>query len=71
MSELSFCGFLVFRVWRKKAESKSVIAGPKLLLDIWGLMISAGRRHSVGSDASLRGLSSWTNAPLTALSFGG
>ena len=28
---------------KKKAESKNLIADPKLLLDIWGVMVSAGR----------------------------
>lgn len=32
-----------FLLENKKAESKNVIADPKLLLDIWGIMISAGR----------------------------
>lgn len=32
-----------FPFGEKKAESKNVIADPKLLLDIWGIMISAGR----------------------------
>lgn len=43
MSELRFCGFFFFPFWRKRAESETLMAGPKLLLDIWGVMISAGR----------------------------
>lgn len=46
MNELRFLGGLVsfFFFWGgEKAESKNLIADPKLLLDIWGVMISAGR----------------------------
>lgn len=36
-------GFFFFPFWRKRAEAEPPMAGPKLLLDIWGVMISAGR----------------------------
>lgn len=45
MSELRFCAFF-FPLGEKGAESETLMAGPKLLLDIWGVMISAGR-HAI------------------------
>lgn len=43
MSELRFLWIFFFPFGGKGAESETPTAGPKLLLDIWGIMISAGR----------------------------
>ena len=62
-------GFLFFLFGEKRAKLKNLIADPKLAWHMGSNDLCRERCNSVGSQASLWGLSSWTDASLVTLSF--